>query len=62
MSERCRTPASDTLALVALRGREDLLDQILAPAIHGAVAALHAGPVAKIYFERLRFEELVVPA
>ena len=28
-------PVEDTLELVSLRGRDDLVDQILAPAIHG---------------------------
>ncbi len=46
------------LALVALRGREDLLEQVLAPAIHGLWPDFMHDPVAKIYFERLQFEEL----
>ena len=50
--------AAPALELVALRGRPDLLDQILAPAIHGLWPTFMHDPVAKIYFERLQFEEL----
>ncbi|MEI6204877.1 MAG: hypothetical protein WCP68_23270, partial [Enhydrobacter sp.] len=47
-----------SLELVALRGRKDLVNQVLAPAIHGLWPAFMHDPVAKIYFDRLQFEEM----
>lgn len=44
--------------MVGLRGRDDLLEQVLGPAIHGLWPNFMHDPVAKIYFERLQFEEL----
>ena len=47
------------LELVALRGRDDLVDQVFAPAIHGLwpTFMMH-DPVAELYFEALQFEAM----
>ena len=46
-------PLEDTVELVPLRGRDDLVDQVLAPAIHGLWPTFMHDPMAELYFKAL---------